>query len=453
MAGAKVDLTTRDPDRIRMYVCGPTVYDVPHLGHGRTAMVFDTIRRYLEWRGFAVEFVSNVTDVDDKIINRAAEQQRPEAELAAWAEGAYWGELARLGVRKPDAVPHATGFIPEMLALIGELVASGHAYVTGSGVYFAVESYSGYGELSHRKVADLIEGAGTRVDIDEEKRSPIDFAVWKLAKPGEPSWESPWGAGRPGWHIECAAMSLDLLGEHFDLHGGGEDLVFPHHENERAQAEAAGHGFARHWIHSAMLNISGEKMSKSLGNFVTLADAIDLHGPRALRLLTLQTHYRVQMELGPEPLAAAASALFGLDAFTRRARGAGIAFDGVAADASVVDAFRDAMDNDFNTPQALGVIFDAVKRANTAIDADDGPTAAALGAAAVELTVALGLDLDDGTDADGDDAAEIDHLVAERTAARVAKNFAESDRIRDDLASRGIVLEDTAAGTTWHRRP
>jgi cysteinyl-tRNA synthetase len=453
MIGAKVELTTADPHRLSMYVCGPTVYDAPHLGHGRTAMVFDTVRRYLEWRGYEVTFVANVTDIDDKIINRAAAEHITPAALAARAEQSYWHELERLGVRKPNEIPHATEYVPQMIALIAELIALDKAYVVpNSGVYFAVDSYAGYGELSHRRLEDLLEGAGARVDVDEDKRSPVDFALWKFAKPGEPEWESPWGAGRPGWHIECSAMTLALLGERFDLHGGGSDLVFPHHENERAEAEAAGHPFARHWMHSAMLNISGEKMSKSLGNFVTLADAIDLYGPRALRLLTLQTHYRIQMELGPDPLAAAAAALDGLDAFARRVRVAGLDVADVTADEAVIDAFRDAMDNDFNTPQALAAIFDGVRRANAAIDAGDAENAERLAAAIRLLTEVLGLPLHDGADDGSADGAEIDALVVARTAARAARDFAEADRIRDELDARGITVEDTPTGTAWHRR-
>ena len=272
LQGTSVELTPRDPGRISMYVCGPTVYDVPHVGHGRTAVVYDVVRRYLEWRGFDVTFVSNVTDVEDKIIARAAERGSTEPEIAQEFETAYWHEMDRLGVRRPDAMPRATEYIEPMLELVRELVDQGHAYVVdGQGVYFDVVSFPPYGELPHRSLEQLLESAGARVEVDEAKRNPVDFALWKAAKPGEPAWDSPWGPGRPGWHIECSAMSLRELGEGFDLHGAGNDLVFPHNENERAQAEAAGHPFARHWIHSGMVEIGGEKMSKSLHNFVTLA--------------------------------------------------------------------------------------------------------------------------------------------------------------------------------------
>ncbi len=450
MAAREVDFVPRIPGRASMYVCGPTVYDVPHVGHGRTALVFDVIQRYLEWSGLVVTYVSNVTNVEDKIIARAAREGASEREVADRYEKEYWDQLDRLGVRRPDDVPRATEFIDEMVGLIGELVARGHAYVIeGEGVYFQVDTYPGYGELSGRKVDDLIEGAGSRVDVDEQKRSPVDFALWKAAKPGEPAWESPWGRGRPGWHIECTAMSLQILGESFDLHGGGDDLVFPHHENERAQAEAAGHPFSRHWIHGGMVEIGGEKMSKSLGNFTTLAEAINDHGARAFRMAVLQVHYRSRTELGPPELRAAGEAVVRLDALVRRATGAGIDFESAALDGPTVTAFRTAMDNDFGTPAAVAAVFDAVKKANVAIDRGDPGTAAGLVATVRHLAGVLGLEV--GVTSESDDAAEIDAMVAARVAARAAKDFAEADRIRDELATRGITLEDTAGGTLWHR--
>ncbi len=338
-----------------------------------------------------------------------------------------------------------------MLALVGELVDAGRAYpVEGSGVYFDVEAFADhYGRLPHRTLEQLRESAGARVEVDETKKSPLDFALWKSAKPGEPSWDSPWGPGRPGWHIECAAMSLDLLGDGFDLHGGGSDLTFPHHENERAEAEAAGHPFARYWLHNGMVVTGGEKMSKSLGNFVTLADALDAHGPRAFRLLTLQTHYRSDIEMGDPELRAAAEGVDRLDALARRARQAGIEPAEPADD--VVDAFREAMDDDFNTAGATAAIFDAVRGANQAIDAGDVDAGSLVGAV-VELAEALGLEIEGGDTviSVGDDA-EIDALITRREDARAAKDFAEADRIRDELAERGVVLEDTPSGTTWHR--
>jgi cysteinyl-tRNA synthetase len=450
-ARAKVEFHPRIAGQVSMYVCGPTPYDSPHVGHGRTAVVFDTIRRYLEWRGFAVTFVSNVTDVEDRIIARAAERGMTEPELAAIYEAEHWRQLERLGVRPPDHVPHATEFIEQMVSLIAELVAAGRAYVIeGQGVYYSVESYPGYGELSHRAVDELLEGAGARVEVDERKRSPVDFALWKAAKPGEPSWDSPWGRGRPGWHIECSAMSLEILGEGFDIHGGGDDLLFPHHENERAQAEGAGHPFARYWLHSGMVVVDGEKMSKSLGNFTNLSDALDRYGARAFRLLVLQTHYRRQMEINDSYLSAAARGVERLDDFARRARVAGVT-GGEPIDPS---DFRAAMDDDFDTPGALAAIYERVSAGNRAIDDGRLDEAADIVASVRELTGVLGLELDHGSGgAAGSplDAAEIEARIAERAAARAARDFTTADRIRDELAAAGIVLEDTPAGTIWHR--
>ena len=446
MSRRKVELEPRTAGRVSMYVCGPTPYDLAHLGHGRTAVVFDTLRRYLTWSGFTVTYVSNVTDVEDKIIARAASEGTTEAEVAGRFSDAYWSDLDRLGVGRPDAMPHATEFIEQMHALVAELVDSGHAYVIeGEGVYFAVDSYRDYGRLSGRRLDDLLEAAGARVEIDEQKRSPVDFALWKAAKQGEPNWDSPWGPGRPGWHIECSAMSLEILGDGFDLHGGGDDLVFPHHENERAQAEAAGHPFARHWMHSGMVTIGGEKMSKSLQNFTTLAEALDRHDPRAFRLAVLQTHYRSQQELGPDVLVEAEQALGGLDALIRKAEREGVGAN--TADPETIAAFRSAMDDDFGTPAAVGVIFDAKRHANTAIDAHDLKRAESLVAAVRELTGVIGIELRASEGADD----EIDALVAQRVAARAAGDYAEADRVRDELAAQGITLEDGANGTTWHR--
>ncbi len=453
LQGGLVELEPREPGRIAMYVCGPTVYDVPHVGHGRTGVVFDVVRRYLAWRGFDVTFATNVTDVEDKIIARAAETGSTEPEVAKEFEAAYWHELDRLNVLRPDVMPRATEYIGPMLELVGELVDQGHAYVVdGQGVYFDVLSYPDYGELPHRTLEQLLESAGARVEVDEAKRNPVDFALWKAAKPGEPSWDSPWGPGRPGWHIECSAMSLRELGEGFDLHGAGNDLVFPHNENERAQAEAAGHRFARHWIHSGMVEIGGEKMSKSLDNFVTLADALDAHDPRAFRLAVLQVHYRKAMDLGDDELRAAASGVARLDSLVRRATAAGVGWQSATPDPEVVARFRAAMDDDFATPAAVAVgIFDPAAAANQAVDAGDLDRAAVLVATVVELAGALGLEVGAAPAGSGEHDAEIDQLVRERDAARAAKDFAAADRLRDELTERGVVLEDTPTGTVWHR--
>ncbi|HEY4396554.1 MAG TPA: cysteine--tRNA ligase [Acidimicrobiia bacterium] len=444
----KVELVPRDAGRVSIYVCGPTVYEVPHVGHGRAALVFDVIRRYLEWRGFDVAFVSNITDVEDKIITRAAEEGSTEPEVAQRYEAAYWAEMDRLGVRRPDSLPRATAYVDDMVKLIGELVDAGRAYVVeGQGVYFDVASFPEYGELAHRRLEDLLGSAGARVDVDERKRSPVDFALWKSAKPGEPAWDSPWGKGRPGWHIECSTMSLDLLGEGFDIHGGGDDLIFPHHENERAQAQGAGHPFARYWVHNGMVMVGAEKMAKSLGNFTTLKDALDAHGPSAMRMAVLQTHYRSPVEIGDRELGDSGAAVARLDALARRARVAGVPAD-VPFDEDAVAEFTAAMDDDFGTPEAMAVVFRLARDTNSAIDEGDSERAARGLVTVRELTGALGLELDDGSEA-GDD--EIDELVQRRAEARSAGDFAAADRIRAELADRGITLEDTPTGTIWHR--
>jgi cysteinyl-tRNA synthetase len=442
---AIVDFVPRVDGQVSMYVCGPTPYDEPHLGHGRKEIVFDTIRRYLIWRGFNVTYVSNVTDIEDKIIARAHESGTTEPELAARYEREFRRQWNLLNVMLPDEEPHATAWIDDMVALIADLIARGHAYVVeGQGVYFSVESLPEYGSLSHRTIAELLESAGARVDVDERKRAPVDFALWKAAKPGEPEWDSPWGKGRPGWHIECSAMSLKILGDGFDIHGGGSDLVFPHHENEIAQAVGAGHAFARYWIHNGMLNVDGEKMSKSLGNFVTLGAILDRFDPRAFRLLVLQTHYRRQMEIGEKELIDAEKAVERVDTLMRRARRAELP----AAAPGELAPFIDAMDDDFDTPAAVAFIFELVRDANTALDVQRPEAAAVLTATVRELWTALGLGIhDDDEELDGEIAA----LVAQRDDARERKDWAEADRLREELRARGIVLEDTADGTIWRR--
>ena len=438
--------------RVSMYVCGPTVYDDPHVGHARTALTFDMMRRYLQWRGFEVTFVSNITDIDDNIINRASETGTTEPELAARYEQVYVDQMDRFGIARPDHRPHATEYVAEMLDFIGDLVDRGAAYaIEGKGVYFSVAAHNRYGDLIGRTPEELREGAGARVEVDVEKVDPLDFALWKAAKPGEPVWDSPWGPGRPGWHIECVAMAIDLLGETFDIHGGGDDLAFPHHQNEVAEAEGADLGFARHWIHGAMLNVNGEKMAKSLGNFTTLSDLLDAYEPQVLRLLMLQTHYRTVMELSDDALAGAAGALDRLRAWHRRAVAAGL--DPAAVpDADAVARFTAAMDDDFGTPAGLAVVFDLVREANSALDAGDTDRAASAHATVCDLAGALGLELASADHADDDAlAAEVEKLLTEREAARMDKDFASADRIRDELAARGIVLEDTPGGTIWRK--
>ncbi|MFM7063002.1 MAG: cysteine--tRNA ligase, partial [Actinomycetes bacterium] len=292
-------LELRTEGAVTMYVCGPTVYGPPHLGHGRFSLVFDVLRRYLAWSGLDVTYVSNITDIDDKIINRADAESRPWQDVTAECEDLWWDAMAGIGVLRPDQVPHATEFVDRMVEMVGELVDRGHAYTTSDGVYLSVEAVEGYGLLAHQSLDDLVAGAGDRAVVGEEKRHPGDFALWKLSKPGEPSWPSPWGDGRPGWHTECVVMSLDLLCDGFDLHGGGLDLAFPHHENERAQAVALGRDFAHHWMHNGFVEVAGEKMAKSVGNFTTLTQLLESHDGRAYRVLVLQAHYRSPVEVTP----------------------------------------------------------------------------------------------------------------------------------------------------------
>ena len=438
-------LVTREPDKVTMYVCGPTVYGPPHLGHGRFALVFDVLRRYLIWSGLEVTYVSNITDIDDKIIQRAREEQRAAAEVAVEWERVWWDVMDALGVMRPDADPHATAYVAQMISLIEQLVADGDAYVTDDGVYLAVERVPGYGALAHQSLDDLVAGGSERTVVGEaDKRNPADFALWKLAKEGEPAWPSPWGDGRPGWHTECVVMSLDLLGDGFDLHGGGLDLSFPHHENERAQAVAAGRTFARRWVHNGFVEVGGEKMSKSFGNFTTLVDLIAEHDPRAYRLVVLQSHYRSPVEVTATSIANAEAALERLDTFARRVR----ALPSVAADAERVEAFRDRMDDDLDTPGAMAVLFACVTDANRMLDAGDEEGAGPVVVAWRSMLGAVGLVVHDES---GDVPAEVTARAADRDEARAAKDWARADAIRDELTGAGWVVEDTPQGTTVRR--
>ncbi len=454
-------LAQRDPGKVSLYACGPTVYDHPHLGHARQALTYDVLRRYLEWRGVEVHHVANVTDIDDNIINRANKEGLTEPQVAEQWEAVYTEAMDELDILHPHDRPHATEFVDQMVAFIETLMDNGSAYATESGVYLRVRSVPGYGDLVHRSFDELAEGSGARVEVDEFKEDPLDFALWKSAKPDEPTWPSPWGPGRPGWHIECVAMSLGILGDGFDLHGGGDDLVFPHHTNERAEAIAAGRPFAQHWLHNAMLNVGGEKMAKSLGNFRTVRDLLDEHplNARALRLLLQQTHYRKTMEVNAEVMAQARAGIERIDAMARRAAAAGIALDSTNRDTAALEAFAAAMDNDLGTPEAVAVIFDTVRKANTALDASrtsDTTAAAVLVATVIDLAGALGIRVGgppSTTSANGSTGDEdIEALVAARSAAREARDFAEADRLRDELTALGIVVEDTPTGSTWHRR-
>jgi cysteinyl-tRNA synthetase len=451
-------LELRDPGQASMYVCGLTVNDLPHIGHGRMALVFDVIRRYLVFSGLDVHHVSNVTDIDDRIIDRAVSEGRTEPEVAAEFEGAWWEAIDALGILRPDEAPHATAYVEGMVALVTDLVARGVAYPTSTGVYLDVEKIDGYGLLARQSLDSLRSGA--RVEVDPEKRSPLDFALWKTAKPGEPTWDSPFGPGRPGWHTECVVMSLDLLGDGFDLHGGAVDLIFPHHENERAQAVAEGRAFARHWVHNGWVMTGTEKMSKSLANFVTIAQLLEGTDSRAYRLLALRSQYRSQMQVTPETIADATSALDRLDRLAERfsvrpqptlatvaiSSDAGDAPDLVAAE---VETFRAHMDDDLDTPGALAGIFDAAGRANALGDAGDTDAARALAETVGVLSAVLGIALG------GRDSVVMDEetarLVTERDAARASREWGRADDLRDALVERGFVVEDGPNGTTLRR--
>ncbi len=435
----------RRPGSIGIYLCGPTVYGPPHLGHGRATLVYDILRRYLEWMGISVNMVSNITDIDDKIIDRANAESRAWNDITNKCERVWFDAMGKLGVLRPTQVPHATEYVEQMVEMIGDLVTSDAAYVTSDGVYLSVEKVPDYGLLAHQSLDDMRSGAGEREVLGaENKKHPADFALWKFSKPGEPSWPSPWGDGRPGWHSECVVMSLELLGEGFDLHCGGADLRFPHHENERAQAVALGKEFARHWMHNGfVVDAEGEKMSKSLGNVSNLLDLLDLYDPRAYRMLLLQTHYRSPVRVGQDNIDASAKALSNLDGFYARTASCG---DG-EIDAVVVDAFRSAMDNDLDTPSAMAVIFDAVRAANAAFDAGDYARCASLRSTVTDVAGALGLVFRDTTSVDN----EVHELARKLDAARAAKDFATADAIRQQLQSDGYVVETTKEGTRVRR--
>jgi cysteinyl-tRNA synthetase len=439
-AGKVIPFEPRAPGRVSMYVCGPTVYGPPHLGHGRFSLVFDVLRRYLLWSGFEVNYVSNITDIDDKIINRANDEDRDWSEIATRCESIWWKAMDAIGVMRPTSDPHATAYVGQMVELIADLIGRDVAYVSDDGVYFSPAVVSDYGLLARQTIESM--QAGARVEVAEHKHSPIDFALWKFVKPGEPSWPSPWGEGRPGWHTECVVMALDLLGDGFDLHGGGQDLAFPHHENERAQAVATGRSFARHWMHNGFVEVGGEKMAKSLGNFTNLLDLVESTDARAYRLLVLRSHYRSPVEVTRASTDDAAAALRRLDAFARRVASTGLA--SAPADPAAIAEFVRVMDDDLDTPAAVAQLFGLVTEVNTALDADDTARAATLAAVVSEICTAVGLVLDPGG---SEVPAEVLARAAERDQARADRDFATADAIRDALVADGWVVEDTAAGT------
>jgi len=456
--GRKAELETRQAGRIGLYICGSTVYGPPHIGHGRFSLVYDVLRRYLQYCGTDVDHVSNVTDIDDKIIARANEESRPSEEIAERYENEWWDAMDTLGCLRPTRIPHATGYIDQMVDLIAELVARGIAYETSDGTYFTVGDVDDYGLLAHQSLASLRSGA--RVEVNEEKRSPLDFALWKKAKPAEPWWDSPWGRGRPGWHTECVVMSLALLGEGFDLHGGGQDLIFPHHENERAQAVALGKLFSRRWMHHGMVQASGgEKMSKSLGNVLLLSDLFEQCDPRAYRLLVLQSHYRAPLEVTATTLGDADSALGRLKALSGRLAEASRDRSGAGSSApgdpgsrpdiggAVRGAFAEKMDDDLDTPGATAVLFDAIRQANSAFDAREESRGVDLARAALECFEAVGLEVE-GPVAVPEAVLE---LGRRRDRAREERDFATADSLRAEIVALGYILEDTPGGTRIRR--
>ncbi len=448
----------RDRGKVAMYVCGPTVQAAPHLGHGRAFVVFEMVRRYLTWNGFDVTYVRNVTDIDDKIIQIAADRGIPFDVHAREIESQFGETMAALGADPPDVEPRATAHIPEIIDLIDHLIAGDHAYASGGDVYFKVRSFGNYGRLSNRNIDDLLVGA--RIEAGEKKIDPLDFALWKGAKQGEPSWDSPWGPGRPGWHIECSAMARTYLGDGFDIHGGGNDLIFPHHENEIAQSEAAtGVPFATFWMHNGMLNLAGEKMAKSTGHVISLRQATTDYPAEALWLFYLRAHYRSGLEYSLELLDEAVASQARLAAFRRRAGVAG------EPEREFLGRFMAVMDEDFNTPEAVSVLFDLIREGNRRLDA--GEDVSDLAGTFDVIARILGVEERTGRSSEawpelvslaeregvaGTDLAElVEGLIAARASARASKDWSRSDGIRDDLAAAGVVLEDTPDGVRWYR--
>jgi cysteinyl-tRNA synthetase len=451
----KQDFVPLEPGKVRMYVCGMTVYDYCHLGHARVLVVFDLVQRWLRASGFEVTYVRNITDIDDKIIRRAQENGETIGELTNRFIACMDEDAVALGVEKPDHEPRATEYVPQMLSLIDQLQARGLAYQADDGdVNFAVRKFPGYGKLSGKSLDDL--RAGERVDIDQAKHDPLDFVLWKHAKEGEPSWDSAWGKGRPGWHIECSAMSSELLGQHFDIHGGGQDLQFPHHENEIAQSEGAHQcQFVNYWMHNGFVRVDDEKMSKSLGNFFTIRTVLKQYDAEVVRFFILRAHYRSPLNYSDKHLDDARQSLARLYTALKAVPVAPVAIDWDEAHAR---RFRAALDDDFNTPEACAVLFDLASEVNRA-------KSASLAGQLRGLARLMGLLNRDpqvflqsapseaGEGASGSDypAEKIERLIAERVAAKQGKNFAEADRLRAELLAAGIVLEDSAQGTTWRR--
>ena len=476
LSGHKEILMPLVPGEVRMYLCGDTVYDFCHIGHARSKVAFDVVRRYLQHRGLRVTFVRNITDIDDKIIRRAAELGEPIDRFTARYIAAMHEDYDRLNILRPDHEPRATQYVPGMIALTQRLIDKGYAYVAADGdVMYSVSKFESYGQLSGKRLADL--RAGARIEVDTAKRDPLDFVLWKMAKPGEPAWDSPWGPGRPGWHIECSVMSAEILGDHFDIHAGGMDLKFPHHENEIAQSCAATDAhFANLWMHNGFVNVDDEKMSKSLGNFFTIRDVLasgHVRHPEVLRFFLIGSHYRgpinyslAQIEQADAALGRLYTALRGLEAPPRASAPVAdtASTDAAVADTPAMRAFHAAMDDDFNTPEAVAVLQGLAGEINRARDLGDLAAATATAHELRAIGAVLGvlrLDADEwfrsakggAGDAPAWDDARIEAAIAARQAARKGRDFKKSDEIRDELLAAGIVLEDKPAGVTeWRRR-
>jgi cysteinyl-tRNA synthetase len=444
----KQDFVPIAPGKVRMYVCGMTVYDYCHLGHARVMVVFDVVRRWLRAAGLEVTYVRNITDIDDKIIKRAQENREPVEALTERFIKAMDEDNAALGVERPDHEPRATGHVPGMLKMIGALEQKGLAYRAENGdVNYSVRKFPAYGKLSGRSLDDL--RAGERVEVGAAKHDPLDFVLWKKAKEGEPAWDSQWGKGRPGWHIECSVMSSELLGAHFDIHGGGQDLQFPHHENEIAQSEGASGGkFVNYWMHNGFVRVDNEKMSKSLGNFFTVREVLKRYDPEVVRFFIARAHYRSPLNYSDHHLDDAKSALTRLYTALKDLDAAPGPIDWNDARAA---QFRDAMNDDFNTPEAVAVLFDLANEVNKARSVKDAGLLKSLGAILGLLDRQPQEFLRAAPGGDGLTEQRIDELIAARVAARKARNYAEADRIRNELEGAGIVLEDSAQGTTWRR--
>ena len=450
------EFQTVEPGKVRMYVCGPTVYANAHIGHAMAAIVFDMVRRYLIYRGYQVRYVTNFTDVDDKIIRRANERGEDPIALANHYADEYIRHLNELNIMPADVYPKVSETMPEIIQMVQSLGEGGYAYQLASDVYFRVTKDEDYGKLSRRSLEEAL--SGTRVEEDQRKEHPGDFALWKGAKPGEPAWESPWGPGRPGWHIECSAMSLRHLGEQIDIHGGGNDLIFPHHENEIAQTESmTGKSFARYWMHNGMLQLAGEKMSKSLGNLITIDDFLNKHSSDALRILIYSGHYRKPVVYNDETLTAAQRVLTRLLTALRPGKGPKTTGEEVdtlrEATENARANFITAMDDDFNTSTGMAAIFELVRAINSARDAGvSGPFFSAAQQTLRELTSVLGLTLTEETNEGsgrGDVKPFVDLLVNIRTELRTAKQWALADKVRNGLKEQGIVIEDTPEGPVW----